>query len=235
MLNFELPAVVIWVFGGLAFLYGFFYLWLHLSIGRLFWQNVFRLNQVALPKFGRRVAVPATGGDTAQSQALVMLDEDTRDMTPGERGGIIYPAQGRNGLNFSPSRCTSCGLCQYVCPTNAVSTGDNIQGYVRNFDLNKCVFCGLCEAACTPSAIRLTVNSHAWAVEPKQNIIGGVVERSACPECGRKAPQTDLLAERVYDLSTEDENIKKRTLGLVQKEAGCPTCLKQVLAAEEKI
>jgi formate hydrogenlyase subunit 6/NADH:ubiquinone oxidoreductase subunit I len=235
MLNLELPVVAIWVVGGLALLYGFFYLWLNLSIGRLFWQNVFRLNQVALPKFGKNVAVPATGSEATQSQALVMLDEDTRDMTPGERGGIIYPAQGRNGLNFSPARCISCGLCQYVCPTNTISTTDKPEGYTRQFDLNKCFFCGLCEAACSPNAIRLTVNLHAWAKEPAKNVIGGVVERSACPTCGRKAPQADLLAERVYNLAIEDETVKKRKLAFVQKEASCPACLAEVLAAEEKI
>lgn len=216
-------------------MYGFVYLWLHLSIGRLFWQNIFRLNQVALPKFGKRVAVPVAGGSAEQAQALVMIDEDTKNMTPGERGGVIYPAQGRNGLNFSPSRCTSCGLCQYVCPTGAVSTADNESGYIRHFDLNKCVFCGLCEAACTTSAIKLTVNAQAWASDPARNIIGGMMEREACTNCGRKAPQADLLAERVYNVANTDEDLKKRRLLLVQKEPACPVCLEQVLSVEEKM
>jgi len=45
--------------------------------------------------------------------------------------------------------CTKCGNCESVCPSEAITEGD--EKYV--IDEDKCVDCGLCEDECPVSAI----------------------------------------------------------------------------------
>ena len=47
------------------------------------------------------------------------------------------------------SDCTTCGACKEVCPTGAISAGDE----QYSIDPDTCVDCGLCEPECPVSAI----------------------------------------------------------------------------------
>ncbi|HRX13544.1 MAG TPA: 4Fe-4S binding protein [Eubacteriales bacterium] len=49
-----------------------------------------------------------------------------------------------------PSECISCGSCQSVCPTDAISEGES--SYVINEEV--CISCGTCAAQCPVSAIK---------------------------------------------------------------------------------
>ncbi len=58
-------------------------------------------------------------------------------------------------------RCTSCMLCQNICPSFCIKieTHEHAEEEAAplNFDINilKCTFCGLCEDACPVDAIRM--------------------------------------------------------------------------------
>jgi Formate hydrogenlyase subunit 6/NADH:ubiquinone oxidoreductase 23 kD subunit (chain I) len=45
--------------------------------------------------------------------------------------------------------CISCGACEAVCPTEAISAGD--AQYI--IDADTCIDCGACEAVCPTEAI----------------------------------------------------------------------------------
>jgi ferredoxin len=47
------------------------------------------------------------------------------------------------------SECTTCGACKEVCPTGAISEGDE----QYSIDPDTCVDCGLCEPECPVEAI----------------------------------------------------------------------------------
>ena len=51
------------------------------------------------------------------------------------------------------SRCTHCGACIAICPTEAFSLEPKTREVL--FDHNKCVVCGLCVKACPPRAMTL--------------------------------------------------------------------------------
>ena len=51
------------------------------------------------------------------------------------------------------SRCTHCGACIAICPTEAFSPEPKTREVL--FDHNKCVVCGLCVKACPPRAMIL--------------------------------------------------------------------------------
>lgn len=46
-------------------------------------------------------------------------------------------------------KCTGCGLCSAVCPTNAIKMGYNGDGfYIPSLDNRKCISCGICKKGC---------------------------------------------------------------------------------------
>ena len=51
------------------------------------------------------------------------------------------------------AKCTHCGACIAICPTNAFSLEPKTRKVL--FDHNKCVVCGLCVKACPTRAMRL--------------------------------------------------------------------------------
>ncbi|MBK22726.1 MAG: hypothetical protein CME70_01870 [Halobacteriovorax sp.] len=73
-------------------------------------------------------------------------------------------------------RCTSCMLCQNICPSFCIKieTFEHAEEEAAplNFDINilKCTFCGLCEEACPVDAIRM-VGPMPMAGHSEQNWI----------------------------------------------------------------
>ena len=51
---------------------------------------------------------------------------------------------------IDPQRCTGCGRCAQLCPTNAVAVQDGQATIVHPAD---CLFCDICEAYCPEGAI----------------------------------------------------------------------------------
>ena len=48
------------------------------------------------------------------------------------------------------TRCTGCGLCPQVCPTDCLAMGRHLPWLARPLD---CVRCGLCVAVCPVDAV----------------------------------------------------------------------------------
>jgi ferredoxin len=245
-----IPAWVLLAVAAGVFIYMIAAVWSHLEAGSMFWQNLRRANRVALPDLGHAESVPATGTATS-TETTVVLSRAAIPVNLGtgnalrDTGNVIYPVAGRNGLHFDPQQCTSCGLCVFVCPTKAVSTRDETtDDYVRRFDLNKCVYCGLCEAACPTWAIKLTHNENPAQADDMPQTVEGRVESINCPRCSRKVPQTDLLAERIYEMQRpywldetgeDEEEVLMRIRERVNPTGICLECQKKVLQAEERI
>jgi formate hydrogenlyase subunit 6/NADH:ubiquinone oxidoreductase subunit I len=246
--------IAVWVVFAALSLYLVVAVWSHLSADKLFWQNIFGSNRVALPLIARNLLIPDTSSNNAENQALVLVrGEDSEAQDKSSTRGVIYPLAGRNGLHFAVERCTSCQLCSYVCPAAAVTTQDSSRGYIRSFDLTACIYCGLCEAACPTQAIKLTVNQSPARKVVSTFKVQGEVDKKPCPKCSRKVPQIDLMAERIYNLeasssttivieanttpeaaTSSDEGISEGRK-FAQAELPCTACQQAVLVLEEKI
>ena len=66
--------------------------------------------------------------------------------------GVKIQSLGQNVIR-NEDRCTHCGACITICPTNAFEL-DKISRQV-NFINEKCIACGLCIKACPPRAMEL--------------------------------------------------------------------------------
>lgn len=68
-------------------------------------------------------------------------------------------------LEYDNLKCIGCGICDLICPTEAIEMGP-IPSVVSGifdapfqiFNLDKCIFCGLCAAFCLSKAITFSFN-----------------------------------------------------------------------------
>jgi ferredoxin len=100
---------------------------------------------------------PQTGGPLKGTQELEMLKSQAQDM-----GAQLQAINARiSELEHSgpastliavvnAEECTACGICQQVCPTDAISLDD-----IAQIDREKCTGCGQCVAECPQDALLL--------------------------------------------------------------------------------
>ncbi len=114
----------------------------------------------------------------------------------GKRDTINYPEERREysqrfrGMHFisvdenKTENCTSCYLCQTVCPAECITIvaderdpKDNPKGVAKEkrpvrFDVDalRCCFCGMCEEACPKDAIKLSGN-YELAVRSREEAV----------------------------------------------------------------
>lgn len=88
--------------------------------------------------------------------------------------------------------CCSCGICEGVCPSNAVSMKENTEGFYNPLiDIEKCTNCGLCYEVCPGDKIRdKQIYTSLNQKEPKDYLIGNV------KECFNAKIKDSLLREK---------------------------------------
>ena len=73
----------------------------------------------------------------------------TQPLKPTERA--------RGELQFDPSKCIGCKLCEDNCPSECIKV--NAKGKI-DFDLTACLFCGMCNEICPTKAITFDKNQE---------------------------------------------------------------------------
>jgi len=88
-------------------------------------------------------------------------------------------------------KCTSCKLCQFICPPKAITieageTDSAKEKYPAKFsiDMGLCIFCGYCQEVCPVEAIWLK-NEYALAGYDRTKLI---FKKEKLLEMGRKPP-----------------------------------------------
>lgn len=68
-----------------------------------------------------------------------------------EQGVRVQPLE--QDVTRDEERCTDCGACVVVCPTNALAM--DMETREVNFDPDQCVACGICVPVCPPRAMSI--------------------------------------------------------------------------------
>ncbi len=76
----------------------------------------------------------------------------------------------RGKHEFDISKCKACGMCQKVCPANAIDIIKDENGLSEyNIDYSKCIFCGNCYYYCNFKAIKPS-NQFELATSDKKSL-----------------------------------------------------------------
>jgi len=110
------------------------------------------------------------------------------------------PKNFRGPVKIEVGKCIGCGICAYVCASNAVQVTENEDSCEWRYQAGSCIFCGRCTLVCPGRALRVEAASapaHANAGELDET---HRVPYPACPECGRPSrPGAEGIMIRVYD------------------------------------
>ena len=77
-------------------------------------------------------------------------------------------AEEERKLSFKDEVCVGCGICEQVCPVEAIELGD-IGAIVRTdadepkitVNEDKCVLCGMCSVGCPVDALEFTIDGES--------------------------------------------------------------------------
>ncbi len=98
------------------------------------------------------------------------------------RGGTNAGGPSRFIISYNGERCTQCGTCAEICPTDALSYDGKL-----HVDDAKCIGCGLCVSRCPEGALQLVPrekvprtfpsNEKLWAHIARESVVGMAVNR----------------------------------------------------------
>lgn len=99
-------------------------------------------------------------------------------------GSVPTPAGFRGPVTLNPEKCIGCGMCSYVCISDAVTGEDLGKEYAWAYEPGRCTFCARCMDCCPMHALSMAPNP----VEPYEHVgeraEKHLVQFRECPECG---------------------------------------------------
>ena len=120
-------------------------------------------------------------------------------------GSVPVPSGFRGRVILDPTRCLACGVCAYVCVSNAITGANEDKAYAWGYEPGRCTFCARCVDHCTGSALTMEsipvpVYSRLGELAMQQH-----VPFPACPGCGAPTrPLTEELLRRGFEYVEED-------------------------------
>ncbi len=76
-----------------------------------------------------------------------------------------------NNISSLSQKCSGCGLCEHLCPKNAITMVEKDGFLYPNVNENTCVYCGVCVKLCPVNSDKLTESNciEAFAVKHKDS------------------------------------------------------------------
>lgn len=128
--------------------------------------------------------VASFAGSTEKRRTLLQAIDHLYQQSSTARELIPLPAQSPFGrIVVDANACTLCMGCTSVCPSKALSAGNEIPK-LEFYEIN-CVQCGICAAACPEHAINLEPRLVADAEQRRAMVVLHEEEPFCCIRCGK--------------------------------------------------
>lgn len=136
-------------------------------------------------------------------------------------GSVPSPAWFRGAVTLNPAKCIACGMCSYVCVSNAITGSEETAAYAWAYEPGRCTFCARCVERCPGRALSMAPDPAPSYEHPGELSVEHLVEFQPCPECGKPVrPATEELLGRAFD------HIKEETRELMRL---CERCRRRKL------
>lgn len=134
---------------------------------------------------------------------------------------VPTPPAFRGAVTMDPTVCIGCGMCAYVCVSNAVTGTDQGSTYAWAYEPGRCTFCARCVDRCPAHALTMDSGQVPCYVHPGDLSAHHLVRFHACAECGEPVRlASDELLKRAFD------HVKDETRELVRL---CERCRRRRL------
>ena len=119
---------------------------------------------------------------------------------------VPTPAGFHGRVLLDPGSCIGCGMCAYVCVSNAIVGKDQGGTYLWQYDAAACAFCGRCVERCPARALSQAAEPTPCYDRPGGLVVRHVVAFAPCLDCGEPTRQpTPGLLETAYPQMTEEQ------------------------------
>jgi len=125
---------------------------------------------------------------------------------------VPEPKGYRGLVEIEEKNCLCCGICAYVCVSNAVVVIAAYDGCEWQYHPGRCTFCGKCAESCPGYALSMKEKpAPSYSRSEELNMVHRV-RYPNCPECGRP---TRRLSESMLRRAFKDVTEQVRSRGLL--------------------
>jgi formate hydrogenlyase subunit 6/NADH:ubiquinone oxidoreductase subunit I len=127
-------------------------------------------------------------------------------------GAVPTPPGFHGRVLFEPSRCFGCGMCAYVCVSDAILARDREGGFAWEYEPGRCAFCARCVERCPGRALSMDGQPAPAYVRPGELAVRHQVPFPKCPDCGATTrPATEELLKLAFDdVTAETRELVRR-------------------------
>ena len=101
------------------------------------------------------------------------------------------------GLTIDNDTCSTCSLCVYACPFEAISVRQLNEERKVEVDEAKCRFCGVCYSLCPLEAIKITYYDMEGLLKQAEKLCTEAGSKSLIVACKGSNPTDKIIASRV--------------------------------------
>lgn len=108
-------------------------------------------------------------------------------------------------------KCTGCGACIKICPSEAINSDERDKGKIIKFRHEDCIYCSACELNCPEDAIELESNRMQTMDDKYRSRSSAEIEMQKCVICSESFATRRLInrsLERILDKVPEYEKLK---------------------------